>query len=228
MSSTNPRAGNAAHVASGKRKSTHDEVGSSSKRVALELFPTQPKQNELIHVSQSPALNHVANGGLNMQSFTSLLTGGHNVQSVPLETQEDPFDRLFKSQYEKMRETCKQDLNNKYNYLLRQAEERASTICREKDSEMAHMKSMISYFQEKLSSQNEVINTKITELDNSRRRNIELEEQVVHYKSQAEDWKEKVQRAEKMLWNASPGRQAPCCCQEEEDTALSCVGETRI
>lgn len=93
---------NAAHVASGKRKSTGDEVGSSSKRVALELFPTHPKQNEPSHVSQiSPALNHEANGGLEIQSFASLLNSGHfdtNLQLVPRETQEDPFDRLFKSQ----------------------------------------------------------------------------------------------------------------------------------
>lgn len=127
-----------------------------------------------------------------------------------------------------MRETCKQYLNNEYNDLLRQAEERASRICGEKDMEMAHMKNMISYFQEKLASQNEVINHKNTELDSSRRRNKELEEQVANYNSQAEDWKEKVLRAEKMLWNAtvSRSRQAPCCCEDGEETALSSVGET--
>lgn len=95
-------AGDAAHVpASGKRKSTGYEVGTSSKRVALELFSTHPKQNELSHVSQSPALNHDAICGFNVQSFTSLQNSGHydtNVQSVPLDTQEDQFDRLFKSQ----------------------------------------------------------------------------------------------------------------------------------
>jgi hypothetical protein len=91
-------AGNAAHVAaSGKRKSRGYDVGSSSKRVALELFSTHPTQNELSHLSQSPALNHDAIGGLNIQSFTSSQNSGHydtNVQSVPL----DQFDRLFKSQ----------------------------------------------------------------------------------------------------------------------------------
>lgn len=78
-------AGRAAPVTSGKRKSTADEVGSSTKRVALELFPTHPKQNEL-----------------NIQSFASLVNRGldddTNVQSVPQETQEDPFDILFKSE----------------------------------------------------------------------------------------------------------------------------------
>lgn len=132
-------------------------------------------------------------------------------------------------QYEKIRETCKQYLNNKYNDILRQVEEQASRTSKEKDMEMAHMKSMISYLQERLVSQNEVINNHNTELDNSNRRNIELEEQVVHLKSQAEVWKEKAERAEEMLWNAtvSPRRHAPCCCEDEEDTASSSVGETR-
>lgn len=102
-------AGNAANVASRKRKSNGHQVSSSSKRVALELFPTHPKQKELSYVSQSPALNHDANGGQNqilsapqnIQSFTSLLNSGHyytNVQSGPLEAQEDPLERLFKNQ----------------------------------------------------------------------------------------------------------------------------------
>lgn len=79
---------NAAHVASGKRKSTRDDAGCSSKRVALDLFPTHS--------------NYDSNGGLNIQLFSSLPDSGQcqtNMQSVPqLETQEDPFDRLFKSQ----------------------------------------------------------------------------------------------------------------------------------
>lgn len=133
-----------------------------------------------------------------------------------------------------MRGTCRQYFNNKYNDLLRQSEERASRIREEKDLEMADMRSMISYLEEKLASdsarleqQNEVLKNKNTELETIRRKSIEQEEQVVHLKSQAEFWKEKVERAEEMLWNAI-GRQAPCCCEdEEEDTALSSVGETR-
>ncbi|KAL8096088.1 hypothetical protein AgCh_037161 [Apium graveolens] len=214
MSSANTGAGRAAPVTSGKRKSTADEVGSSTKRVALELFPTHRKQNEL-----------------NIQSFASLVNRGHdddtNMQSVPQDTQEDPFDRLFKSEYEKMRGTCKQYLNNKCNDLLKQAEEPASRICREKDMKMAHMKSTISSIQEQLASQNEVLNNRNIELDNSRRRSIELEKQVAYNKSEAEFWKEKVQRAEEMLVNATVcrQRQAPCC--EEEETASSSVGETK-
>lgn len=132
-------------------------------------------------------------------------------------------------QYEKLRETCKQYLNNEYNDLVRQAEERASSICREKDMEMAHMKRKISYLQEKLASQSEVLKNENTELDNSRRKNIELEEQLAQYNSQAEDWKKKVERAEGMLRNATVSRrcQAPCCREDEEDTTLSSVGETR-
>lgn len=130
-------------------------------------------------------------------------------------------------QYEKMRETCKQYLNNKCNDLLKQAEERASRICREKDMKIAHMKSTISSIQEQLASQNEVLNNRNIELDNSRRRSIELEKQVAYNKSEAEFWKEKVQRAEEMLVNATVcrQRQAPCC--EEEETASSSVGETK-
>ncbi|KAK1380986.1 hypothetical protein POM88_027730 [Heracleum sosnowskyi] len=185
-SSNNTRAGNAAHVASGKRKITGDEVGSSSKRVALELIPTHP--------------NHDANVGLKNQSGTSFPNCGPyetSVQSVPRETPEDPFYRFLKSQYDTMRVTCKQYLNNKYNDLARQAEHRASTICREKDLEMADLKNMISCFQEKLASKNEVIDQKNTELDNIRRRNIELEEQVEQYKSQVEIWKVKVEKAKR-------------------------------
>ncbi|KAL8096081.1 hypothetical protein AgCh_037150 [Apium graveolens] len=198
-----------------QEKSTADEVGSSTKRVALELFPTHPKQNEL-----------------NIQSFASLVNRGldddTNMQSVPQETQEDPFDRLFKSEYEKMKETCKHYLNNKCSDLLKQAEEQASPICREKDMKIAHMKSTISSIQEQLASQNEVLNNRNIELDNSRRRSIELEKQVANNKSQAEFWKEKVQRTEEMLANATVcrQRQAPCCCEEEE-TASSSVGETK-
>lgn len=81
-------AGNAAQVASGKRKGTGDDAGCSSKRVALDLFPTHP--------------NYDSKGGLNIQLFSSSPNSGQcqtNMQSVPqLETQEDPFDRLFKSQ----------------------------------------------------------------------------------------------------------------------------------
>ncbi|KAK1380985.1 hypothetical protein POM88_027729 [Heracleum sosnowskyi] len=196
-------------VASGKRKSTEDKVGSSSKRVALELFPTHPSHDG-----------------------KSLINSGHydetNVQSVPLETPEDLFDKFLNSQYNTIRESCKKYLNNTYNDLVKQADNRASTICREKDMEMASMKNTISSLQQKLASTNEVINRKNTELDNSRRRNLELEEQVAHYNSQAEVWKEKAERAEEMLWNASvsPRRHA-CCCEDEEDTALSSVGETR-
>ena len=93
-------------------------------------------------------------------------------------------------QYEQTRETCNRYLSTKYNDILRHAEERASIIHKEKEM------SMISSFQEKLASLNEVINNKNTELDDSKRKNIELEEQVGHYKSQAEIWKAKAERAE--------------------------------
>lgn len=126
-----------------------------------------------------------------------------------------------------MKDSCKQYLNNKYNDLLGQAEERASRICMEKDMEMARMRSTISRFEEKLSSQNEVINNKNSELENIKRRTLELEEQVLHSKSQAELWKEKAWSAEEMLWNMSPQRQAPCC-EVEEGMSLSSVGADDI
>ena len=125
-------------------------------------------------------------------------------------------------QYEQTRETCNRYLSTKYNDILRHAEERASIIHKEKEM------SMISSFQEKLASLNEVINDKNTELDNCKRKNTELEEQVAHYKSQAEIWKAKAERAEEMLWNVtvSPRRHAQCCCGDKEDTAQSSFGET--
>lgn len=127
-----------------------------------------------------------------------------------------------------MRETCKEHFNGKYyNDLLRQAEERASNMREEKDMEIAHLRSMMFCLEEKLASdsarleqQNEVIKNKNTELDTIRRKYIEQEEQAVQFKSQAEFWKERVERAEVMLSNAT-GRQAPCCCcccEDEEDT----------
>ena len=70
-------AGNVAPLASRKRNNTCQEVGSSSKRATLELFPTLLNQTE-----QSPA-PHI---------------NGHsdfNEQSLP---REDLFVRLFKSQ----------------------------------------------------------------------------------------------------------------------------------
>lgn len=126
-------------------------------------------------------------------------------------------------QYKEMRESCKHYLNNKYDDLVRQAEERASKISMEKDMEMARMKSIISFLQKMLASKNEVINNNNTDLDNCRRRNIELEEQVAHSKSQAEFWKEKARSAEEMLWNMSPGGQASCW-EEAEATSVSSVG----
>ena len=88
--------------------------------------------------------------------------------------------------------------------------------------------SMIFSFQERLTSLNEVINNKNTELDNSKSKNIELEEQVEYYKSQAEIWKGKAERAEEILWNVrvSPRRHAQCCCGDKEDTAQSSFGES--
>ena len=125
-------------------------------------------------------------------------------------------------QYEQIRETCNGYLSTKYNDILRHAEERASIIHKEKEMRI------ISSFQERLASLNEVINKKNTELDNSKRKNIELEEQVAHYKSQAEIWKAKAERAEEMLWNVtvSPPRHVQCCCGDKEDTAQSSFGET--
>lgn len=107
---------NAANVASGKRKcSCVDQVGCSSKKVALELFPTHPTQKQLGQVSQSSGLNHHTNGGHNQifstnnfQPFTSLLNSGrctnHDdaslLSGVQLrsEAQEDPFEKLLQSQ----------------------------------------------------------------------------------------------------------------------------------
>ncbi|KAL8096083.1 hypothetical protein AgCh_037152 [Apium graveolens] len=151
----------------------------------------------------------------------------HN-ELVLVKTQEDPFDRLFKSQYEETRESCKHYLNNKYNDLMRQADERVSMICMEKDVKMARMKSKISFLQAMLAYKNELINNQNTQLDNSRRRNIELEEQEVQSKSQAKVWKEKARSAEEVLWNMSPVGQAPCF-EEDDDMddevmSLSSVG----
>ncbi|KAK1366734.1 hypothetical protein POM88_042295 [Heracleum sosnowskyi] len=247
MSSANNGAINAAHVASRKRKFTGpNQAESSSKKVVLELFPTHPTQKPPSHVSQSTA-DHDTNGGQNRissshrnQSFTSLLNSGHytnhddtyllSSEQLRSEEQEDPLEKLFKSQYETMRETCKQYFNSKYNDLLRQVEERTSGIRKDKDMEMAHMRSMITHLEEKLPSDsahieqlNEVINKRNTELDNTRRRHKELEEQVVHSKSQAELWKEKAGTTEEMLWNMSSPRQAPCY-EVEEGTSFSSVG----
>lgn len=138
-------------------------------------------------------------------------------------------------QYEKTKETCKQYFDNIQNDLLRQAEERASRIRKEKDMEIGRMKSMISYYEAKLASnrarfeyQNEVIKDQNSEIETIKREYIKQEKQVEHFKSEAEIWKGKAERAEEMLWKVSPRRQAPCCCCEnEEDTALSSsVGET--
>ena len=78
-------AGNA-KVAFHKSKSSFpiNQVGNNSKRVALELFP-----------ALSPALNNFTNDGGNQISHHNYET---NVQSVTQEAQEDPFERLIKSQ----------------------------------------------------------------------------------------------------------------------------------
>ncbi|KAK1378558.1 hypothetical protein POM88_025302 [Heracleum sosnowskyi] len=200
-----------------------------------------PHTKELVHVFQTPCVDHKVSCGQNSQSFTCPLESDHynpedshsfllNNAHAPGEANV-PLESFLRYQYQQLRETCQQHFENKYNNLLRHAEVGAATEFSNKDKELAHMQALLTDLKEKVASVgtkvdhlHEVIKNKDTEIASTKRKNVELEQKLVNYKSDARIWKEKIKKAELLMCNCTNSQRRHSACQfEEEDTASSIV-----